>query len=405
MRVLISSSTFPIHRDDGLPRFVYDLAAALAAHCDVTALVPDAPGARPRELMDGIDVRRFRYFWPRRLQALAYGHGILDNLRASAWAKLQPPGFLASQAAATRSLVKREAIDLVNSHWLVPQGVSSALARAWGARFRHVVSVHAADVYLLARLPFGRALTRFVLSRTDRVLAVGTHVRDHLDALVGGSSGAVLQPMGARLELFREVDAAPVVTPFPEGYLLFCGRLAEKKGLVYLLRALPRVRERHPDLGLVVIGYGALEAELRREVVRLGLSEQVRFAGRQPHSEVARYLRGCRLAVVPSVVDRHGETEGMPTVVVEAMAAGTRVVGSAVDGIPDVIRHGENGWLARPKDPDDLAEKILDALSDSPGSDVLRQMALTAERFAWPRVAERYLETFEEVLRSGTPPT
>ena len=92
----------------------------------------------------------------------------------------------------------------------------------------------------------------------------------------------------------------------------------------------------------------------------------------------------------------------MPTVVLEAMASGTRVVGSAVDGIPDVIRHSENGWLCRQKDARDLAEKILTALEDSPSSRVIERALETADRFDVAEVAARYANVFEHLL-SGRP--
>jgi glycosyltransferase involved in cell wall biosynthesis len=403
IRALLSASTFPLHPDDLRPRFVYDLAEALADSCQVSALVPDAPGARREDRMGRVEVHRFTYFLPRRAQILAYGHGMTENLRNRPLSWFQAPPYVLALAFATRRLVARRGIEVVNAHWMIPQGLAVAMARGRQGRFRHVLSVHAADVYLLARLPLGRALARYVLERTDAVFADGSHVAERLDRLLGYPAGAVIQPMGAHLELFQ--SAPPLAegeVPFSDGYLLFFGRFSEKKGVVYLLRALPRILERRPGLGLVVIGYGALEEELRAEASRLGVAAATLFAGRRPHAEIASYLRSCRLAVVPSIVDSNGDTEGMPTVVVEAMSAGVRVVASAVDGIPDVVRHGENGWLCREKDPEDLAEKILDALADPPGSVVERGIVETAERFSWPRVAQRYHETFERLLADPT---
>jgi glycosyltransferase involved in cell wall biosynthesis len=396
MRVLVTSSTFPVRLDDGLPRFVYDLATALSDHCALSVLVPDVPGAAPSERMGPVEVRRFQYFVPRRWQRLAYGHGMRSNMRASRIARLQPLPYLASQVAAIRAVVGERRIDVVNSHWLIPQGLSAALARGRARRFGHVLSVHAADVYLLRRLPFGRSLARFVLGRTDRILADGTQVREALDDLVGRRTEAVIQPMGVWRERFQG-DRVPLPA-FPRGYLVFCGRLTEKKGVTYLLQALPRIRERHPGLGLVVVGYGDQEGALRQEAARLGLAEAVVFLGARSHDEIGRYLRGSRVAVVPSVVDRHGETDGMPTVVVEAMASGTRVVATAVDGIPDVVRDGVNGWLCREKDPEDLADAILTALQDPPGSPVVSAADRTAEGLDWTRIARAYLRAFEEAL-------
>jgi len=157
------------------------------------------------------------------------------------------------------------------------------------------------------------------------------------------------------------------------------------------------VLARHPGIGLLVVGYGEQERVLREEAQRLGIGPAVRFAGRRSHAEVAGYLRGCRLAVVPSIERADGRAEGMPTVVLEALASGARLVATATGGIPDVLRHGENGWLCRDRDPRDLAEKILCALDDPPDSRVERNALATARRFDWPRVAERYAEVFERL--------
>ena len=91
MRVLISTSTFPLWRDDGLPRFVSDLAEELTRRGEVTVLAPHAPGAPRHERWGALEVERFGYFWPRRWQRLAYGYGIGANLRGSWLARLQLP--------------------------------------------------------------------------------------------------------------------------------------------------------------------------------------------------------------------------------------------------------------------------------------------------------------------------
>ncbi len=266
IRILISSSTFPIHLDDGLPRFVYDLAAAIAKKCEVTALVPDAYGASKRETVGGVDVHRFSYFYPRRWQSLAYGYGMRDNLRSSLLCRFQFFPFVLSQVHTIRTLVKAKKITLVNSHWMTPQGFSCALVHGSARRFRHVVSVHAADVYMLKSLPFGRALARFVMAHTDFVFADGSKVRDQLDDLLGWPSRAVVQPMGVHTDLFRNANLEPEVSPFPEGYLLFFGRFSEKKGVTYLLNAMPKVLKHHPGIGLI--------SSIARRGIPLGVTEK-----------------------------------------------------------------------------------------------------------------------------------
>jgi len=172
------------------------------------------------------------------------------------------------------------------------------------------------------------------------------------------------------------------------------------------LRALPRVFAAYPGLGLCVLGSGPEGAALRAEAERLGIAARVRFAGRVPQAEVARHLRACRAAVVPSVTGAGGRAEGMPTVIAEALAAGAPLVATATGGIPDVVRDGENGWLCRERDPEDLAAKLLAALADR-SPERARRARESAAALDWDRVAACYLEVMQRACvrppRAGAP--
>jgi phosphatidylinositol alpha-1,6-mannosyltransferase len=255
-----------------------------------------------------------------------------------------------------------------------------------------VATLHGGDAYLLRRLPFARRIAGFVAARSEALLAVSSNVRDALDAALGRPSGALVQPMGVALSRFAAEEAGPTSAPeFPGGFVLYVGRLVPIKGVEHWLRALPRVLAAHPELGACVVGSGPAEAELRAEAARLGIAGRVRFAGRLPHAEVARLLGACRAVAVPSVTRAGGRAEGMPAVVAEALAAGAPLVATATGGIPDVVRHGENGWLCRERDPADLAEKLLAALADR-SPERSRRARESARALDWERVADRYLE-------------
>jgi glycosyltransferase involved in cell wall biosynthesis len=141
------------------------------------------------------------------------------------------------------------------------------------------------------------------------------------------------------------------------GYLLFVGRLRIRKGVEVLLEALSDLRSRHPGARLRIAGDGEHRRRLERRAAELGLGEAVVFLGTCDAGRVRRLLAGAAALVVPSIY------EGMPLVVLEAMAAGIPVVASAVSGIPEVVVDGETGWLVPPEDPQALAGALAAALA------------------------------------------
>jgi len=395
LNVLVTTSTFPVHLDDGHPRFVFDLSDALATYGAVTVLAPDSPGAARHEELGAVKVRRFSYFFPRSRQMLALRKGMRENLRSSLLTKIQVPFFLFFQYIAIKKLMRGGTYDVLNAHWLLPQGLTAALAQGFQSQIKLVVHLHGGDISLLKHMRFGRNIARFIIKRCDAVFAAGSAVRDELDLLLGFPSGAVLQPMGVRRKQFARHDP-PLPLPhecksFQDGYLLCIGSMVEKKGMVYLLQAMPRVLKEHPQLKLVLIGDGPEEKRLHEEVNNLGIASSVALLGRRSQDEIIGFLHHCRTVIVPSITDRNGETEGMPTVVVEAMAAGVPVIGSRVAGLPDVIQHEENGWLCREKDPEDLAENILLALA-SDQEQMARAASERADDFDWSQIAAHYMK-------------
>jgi glycosyltransferase involved in cell wall biosynthesis len=141
--------------------------------------------------------------------------------------------------------------------------------------------------------------------------------------------------------------------------LLFVGRLASVKGVPVLLSALQSLKERHPEMRCTLIGDGPERARLKARAREMGLDGMTEFAGYKSQTEVAEALAQSDLFVLPSFA------EGVPVVLMEAMAAGVPVVTTHVAGIPELVRDGVHGILAHPGDPASLAGAI-DALLDDP---------------------------------------
>ncbi len=158
---------------------------------------------------------------------------------------------------------------------------------------------------------------------------------------------------GLNLEQFTY--ASPISRP---ARIVAVGRLVEKKGFADLIDACAILARRGWDFRCEIIGAGALEADLRDHIERLGLWGRVRLLGSRPQGEVIRHVQSAAVFAAPCVVGADGNRDGLPTVLLEAMALGTPCVSTDVTGIPEVLRHGETGLMVPQHDPVSLAEAL-----------------------------------------------
>lgn len=174
-----------------------------------------------------------------------------------------------------------------------------------------------------------------------------------------------------------------------EGHIIgLAVRLSDQKGITFLLRAMPSVLAKHPDTTLLIAGNGDLRADLEREAKDLGVASQVKFCG--PRKDIPELLKLLDLYVLPS------KWEGLPMVILEAMAAGCPVVATNVGGNATAVVDGVTGALVPPQDPSALAQAIV-RLLDSP--DLLKSYAANGrarfyERFSADIMARQYEQLY-----------
>jgi colanic acid/amylovoran biosynthesis glycosyltransferase len=166
---------------------------------------------------------------------------------------------------------------------------------------------------------------------------------------------------GLNLAEFRRADFA---SPIPS--IITVGRLIEKKGFAYLIDACRVLKERGRSFHCQIIGEGPLETELRAQIARLQMQDCVELPGPRPQTEVANYLAAATVFALPSVVDSQGGMDNLPSVIMEAMAAGLPVIATPIGGIPEMIVDNATGVLIPSGDSMALAgaiEKLIVDLS------------------------------------------
>ena len=398
--VLIVTSSYPKHEGEPSGIFLHHLSRQLVAvGWRVLVLAPNFPGGQPVQMLDGVEIRRFNYFIPQR-QALCYRSGMLPNLKQSQLLWFQVPFYLANLFVSVLQTVRKESIDIINAHWVVPQGIVTRLVQGFSP-VPVVLTVHGGDIFAFQGLA-GRLLKRLALGRAEACTANSTFTRGQLLQLCPSAEVSIV-PMGVDVAEFEPKQRNPILRRnlgVDAEMILFVGRLVEKKGVHNLLAAMQLVLKSSPKATLVLVGDGTQRHELERMAERLEIGRAVRFLGKLPHDQLPEYYAAADLFVGPSVVDRSGDTEGLGVVFVEAASAGLAMVGTSVGGISDVLVHDVTGLTVEPDQPEALAEAIERLLSD----EALRCRLGAAARqhvlrqFSWSQVAERFSSVFSDVL-------
>ncbi|WP_343227316.1 glycosyltransferase [Pseudoxanthomonas sp. PXM01] len=356
--LLVMTSTYPRWRGDPEPGFVHELSRRLTDRFQVVVLGPHAPGALPREVLDGVEVIRYRYA-PEALETLVNDGGIVANLRGSPWKLLLVPGFLLSMAWSFFRLLRRRKIDVVHAHWLIPQGFIAAMLTLIGGRKPpFVVTSHGADLFAMRSWPLP-SIKRFVARRAAGTTVVSEGMRDEMGALGLDVKGVAVEPMGVDLKQRYRPDTSVTRS---RSQLLFVGRLVEKKGLRHLLEAMPLIRSVRPDVTLTVAGFGPELDARRAQAQVLGLTDIVEFVGAVSQDELPALYRRAALFVAPFVAAKSGDQDGLGLVLIEALGCGCPVVVSRLPATRALTAFCAAVHGAEPGDALSLSESVLRAL-------------------------------------------
>jgi len=269
----------------------------------------------------------------------------------------------------------RHPSDHIHAHFVDRAALVALVAgRLLGVPFS--ATAHANDIYVdPVLLPEKMAQAKFVATCTR-------YNERHLRGLVAGASAPDIRCV------YHGLDAGSYAPPAPgtrtEPRLLAVGQLKEKKGLRYLLEACRILEDRGVGFECEVVGDGPLRGELESLVDRLGLGDRVRLVGSLPHEAVVARYRDAAILVLPCVIDANGDRDGIPNVILEAMAMELPVVSTRHSGIPEAVGDGTSGVLVEPRDAVALADALQGLLSD-PG---LRERLGRSGR-------RRVLETFD----------
>ena len=296
--------------------------------------------------------------------------------------------YLSLRRHLRRTLNNGEGFDLIDAHYVYPDGV----AAAWlGVALNKpvVVTARGSDLHLVAKYRVPRLLIKRAFAHCSAVVAVSQALAVSARALAKPDVDIRVFRNGVDLNLFREIDRERVRRDLNVAgpTLISVGHLIPRKGHELIIEAISLL----PGVQLMICGEGPMRSELQRTAQRCGVADRVRFLGRIEHEDLNRYYSAADVLVLASY------REGWPNVLLEAMACGTPVVATNVGAVPEFVDHPNAGRIAKERTAPAIAEAVSALLAHPPCRRDVREYA---SRFSWTNTTKGLLALFSEITAS-----
>lgn len=298
----------------------------------------------------------------------------------------------------SRKLIKRGDYDLTHSFFTVPCGFLS-MVHYWWYKIPYIVSLRGADVpgYAERFSLIYKILTslikmiwkdaKYVVSNSQGLknLAIESSAKQNIEIIYNGINIEEFKPN------FLQKDTSKfIITPG-------ASRITSRKGLNYLIEAVAMLEKKYPQILLKIIGDGIERKNLEMQIDKLGVKNNVFFAGIVKHNEVNKYCQEADVFVLPSL------NEGMSNAMLEALASGLPIIATDTGGSKELIREGVNGFMIKFKDSNDIAEKLERLIVDP---ELAKKMGAEsrkiAENMSWGKVAGQYFELYKSIMKHRT---
>ncbi len=396
MKICILTTSYPGYKNHIQSPFIYKLTESLKGlgiYVDVVA--PRYKNSKKEDNWKGINVHRFKYFPFVSMQKLTSGGGIPSALKRSFLVKLQMPFFMISFYLNSKKYAKK--CDVIHAQWALSALVGVFLKRKYKKPL--VLTERGASLNMALKSKLMSKVFRWILKNCDFVTANNENQIKIMKSLGVPAEKLKAVPNGIDIDMFKPIEQAKARKKLgldpDKKIILFVGWLIERKGVSYLLQAMKNVSFKEKNSLLLIVGEGNIESRLKEHTKKLGL-DNVMFLGSKNPSEIPLYMNASDIFVLPSL------SEGRPNVVGEAMACGVPVIASNVNGTPEFIENGKNGFLVKPKDPKAISDNILKILSSK---DIAEKIGANArksiinKKLTWKNCASTYRSIYKKISK------
>ncbi|MCK5211440.1 glycosyltransferase family 4 protein [Candidatus Parcubacteria bacterium] len=392
--ILMTTSTLNRWNQDNELSIVFDIAAHLKKYknIQITILAPHFFGAKKEEVAAGVRIFRFQYFFAR-LQTLCYQGGMLPNIKRNKLNIFLLPFFAFFHLLALHQAIRKIRPQIIHAHWLMPQGFLALLyKKVFRQDFKIICTSHGIDVFSLRGKCFV-CLKQWLVKNLDGLTAVSEALKSELIRNYKADKVRVIHN-AVNIENFTPETRQRNNIPRPA--LIFVGRLVEKKGVEYIIKAMPQIIKSYPACHLEIIGDGPKKQSLQKLSQTVSSESNIKFLGSVSHNNIPKYLAASDIFIGPSIVAKNLDTEGFGVVFIEAMACGLPIITTAVGGITDIIKNNENGFIVETKNEQAIADVVIKLLRDESLRVRLGQAGrkTVEEKFTWRSITDKYYECY-----------
>ncbi len=377
-------------------KFVHDMAKSLVgAGCEVHVVTQHGEATPGIEVRDGVHVHRFHYFL-HQYETLTKGAGVPENIKKVRNLLLVPFFFGALYVRAFKVTLKF-GLDTINAHWGFPTAFIGVLLKLVTGR-KLVTTLYGAELFPVTagKMGYLRGFLSFAIKSSDLVAGISLATVEAATQISGRRDIHVI-PDGIDIDNYHPGNPNPELSRkyklLSGKTVFFTGRMVERKGHFWLLKGFHQVLSDVPDARLILGGDGPMRGEIEAYVRNNQLESSVFLLGFLPEEDLVPILQNIDVYVLPSCVDKNGDTEGSATAALEALACGCLVLVSRVGGNIGSIDGCPVAEYFAPSDPNDLAEKLKEQLLGGGRTESRTSSAreYIIRKYSWPHIVSEYL--------------
>jgi len=414
MKICILTHTFPRFGKDIAAPFMDGVARGMVENKnEVIVLTPYSPKFKTRPKPKKYKIVLYKYMPFKNWHKLGYSETLTDDKTLKFTNLLLSPFMFVFGMFALYKLVKREKIDIINAHWILPNGfIASVVSRVTGIPV--VSTLPGSDVYMADRNNLYRYMAKFasetskaISSNSPQLLADLAQICEKLGTkkgLVQKKSYSIMYGTDPKkfYPTSKNVLAIKRKLKITKESLVISsvGRLVSKKGYKYLVEAASTVVRKNKNVVFTIFGEGDQRQELEQRVRELNLEHHFRFPGWIKYNELPFYQNLGDIFVLPSIRDEDGNLDDQSVSVVEAMACAKPIITTDFPGYRIVVENGKNGYLV-PEKRSDLIAKAIIAISSSKNiidSMSKRSRYLAVNNLSWNVIGKDYTKLFKSLI-------